>query len=79
MSRGGSRKTAAMSASEASSAEAELSVISDQIERYRDRVVGIIPALRGGEHDDTIAAIFEAERSLRSAHGALERAGRLLR
>lgn len=62
-----------------SSAEAELSVIADHLERYRERVVGLVPTLRGeGEHDDAIAAIYEAERSLRSAHRALTRASRLL-
>ncbi len=61
------------------SAGAELSVIADHLERYRERVVDVVPPLRGTEHDDAIAAIFEAERSLRSAHRALERAARLLR
>lgn len=63
------------------SAEAELSVIADQLERYRERVTGVVPQLRSTEHahDDAIAALFEAERSLRSAHRALERATRLLR
>lgn len=61
-----------------SSAEAELSAIADQLERYRERVVALVPSLRGGNHDDVIAALFEAERSLRSAGRAIDRAGRLL-
>ncbi|MEN9505022.1 MAG: hypothetical protein RI958_948 [Actinomycetota bacterium] len=61
-----------------SSAHAELSAIADQLERYRERVVALVPGLRGGNHDDVIAALFEAERSLRSAGRAVDRAERLL-
>ena len=63
-----------------SSAEAELSVIADHLERYRERVVGLVPTLRGeGEHDDAIAAIYEAERGLSTAIRLLQRATRTAR
>jgi hypothetical protein len=59
-------------------AAAELSVAADHVDRYRERVVGLVTPLLGGDHDDAVAAMFEAERALRSAHRALERASRLL-
>lgn len=52
---------------------AELAVIAEGTDRYRDRVAEL--ARRDlGEHDDLLAAIHEAERALRSAHRALARA-----
>lgn len=57
---------------------AELAVIAEHLDRYRDRVGGLVGSLRGGEHDDAMAAIYEAERALRSAHRALNRAAGLL-
>ncbi len=64
---------------DAASAKSELSVASDHVERYRERVVGLVPSLSGGRHDDAIAAIYEAERALRTATRALDRAVKLLR
>jgi hypothetical protein len=58
---------------------AELSVAADHVDRYRERVAGLVTPLLGGDHDDAVAAMFEAERSLRSASRALERAVRLLK
>jgi hypothetical protein len=61
------------------STAAELSVASDHVDRYRDRVHGLVQPLLGTNHDDAIAAMYEAERSLRSATRAIERAIKLLR
>jgi hypothetical protein len=57
---------------------AELIVAADHIERYRERVGGLVTTLVGHGQEDAIAAIVEAERSLRTAHRMLERAARLL-
>jgi hypothetical protein len=51
------------------SAAAELSVVADHVDRYRERVHGVVRPL----------TVYEAERSLRSAARALERAVKLLR
>jgi hypothetical protein len=59
-------------------ASAELSVASDHVERYRERVAALALPLQGGNHDDVVAAMFEAERALRSASRSLDRAVRLL-
>lgn len=59
-------------------AAAELAVTADHLERYRDRVAAVATSLKGGPHDDAIAAIYEAERSLRTAHRMLTRAASLL-
>ena len=56
---------------------AELSVTADHIDRYRDRVA-MASALAGGNHDDAVAAIYEAERALRTAHRLLDRASNLI-
>lgn len=61
------------------SAAAELSVVADHVDRYRERVHGLVRPLANTNHDDVIAAVYEAERSLRSASRALERAVKLLR
>ena len=60
------------------SAAAELAVTAEHVERYRERVAAIARPLAGGNNDDAIAAIFEAERALRTAHRQLDRAARLL-
>ncbi len=57
---------------------AELSVTADHIDRYRDRVAAMASALAGGNHDDAVAAIYEAERALRTAHRLLDRASNLI-
>ena len=55
---------------------AELAVIAEGTDRYRDRVADL--ARRDlGDHDDLVGAMHEAERALRSAHRALARATRL--
>lgn len=59
-------------------AAAELSVAADHVETYRERVAALAMPLQGGNHDDVVAAMFEAERALRSASRSLDRAVRLL-
>jgi len=61
------------------STKAELSVAADHVDRYRERVAGLVQPLLGGSHDDAIAAMYEAERALRTASRALERAAKLLK
>ena len=61
-----------------STAAAELAVTADHVERYRERIAALAPPLADGNNDDAIAAIFEAERALRTAHRQLDRAARLL-
>ena len=59
-------------------AAAELAVTADHLERYRERIAGVATSLKGGPPDDAIAAIYEAERSLRTANRLLTRAASLL-
>lgn len=68
------RQTLAMT----TSAAAELSVTGEHLSRYRDRVTAIARTLSGGDHDDIVAALFEAERALRTAERAVGRATKLL-
>ena len=60
------------------STAAELAVAADHVERYRERVASLVTPLQGGDHDDVVAAMYEAERALRSASRSLDRAVRLL-
>jgi hypothetical protein len=62
----------------ATTAAAELAVIAEHLDRTRDRVAGLAAPLRGGDHDDAAAAIYEAERALRTAQRLLTRASGLL-
>ena len=61
-----------------STAAAELSVASDHVERYRERVAALVTPLLDGDHDDAVSAMFEAERALRTAVRSLDRAVKLL-
>jgi hypothetical protein len=56
---------------------AELAVIADGTERYFERVRELGSSTLGENLEDLLAAIHEAERSLRSAHRALLRATRI--
>ena len=57
---------------------AELAVMAEGTDRYRDRVADL--ARRNlAEHDDLVSAIHEAERALRTAQRALTRANKLAR
>jgi hypothetical protein len=70
---------ASPTADAARSTAAELSVAADHVDRYRERVHGLLQPLLGSDHDDAVSAMYEAERSLRAAGRALERAVKLLR
>lgn len=61
-----------------SHAAAELAVTADHVERYRQPIAALATPLRDGEHDDVVAAMSEAERSLRTAQRSIERAVKLL-
>ncbi|HWL43235.1 MAG TPA: hypothetical protein VNQ73_09845 [Ilumatobacter sp.] len=56
------------------SVAAELHVIVDQAERLRERVGSLAEPLLGGDRDDLVAAIHEAERQLLMATRSLQRA-----
>jgi len=58
---------------------AELSAISDAVERARDRVGELAAPYLGGEREDVVAAIVEAERELRRAARALQRSLKVVR
>ena len=58
---------------------AEIGAIADGVDRYRSRVAGLAEPLAGTTKDDLIAVLYEAERSLLSAHRALQRAVKLAR
>lgn len=61
------------------STAAEIGVIADGIDRYRSRVVGLAEPIIGTPNEDLLAALYEAERNLRTASRSLERAQRLAR
>jgi hypothetical protein len=63
---------------EASSTAAELAALADTLGRSRDRVVGLAEPYLGTEREDIVAAVYEAERQLRGAERALQRALKLL-
>jgi hypothetical protein len=56
---------------------AELSAATEAIGSYRRRVGDLAGPYLGTERDDLVSAIYEAERSLRTAERLLERALRL--
>jgi hypothetical protein len=58
---------------------AELSVTAEHVERYRERIAALAQPLLDGRHEDAVATMFEAERSLRTAHRLLDRASAMLR
>lgn len=58
---------------------AELAVMAEGTERYRQRVSDLGQGNLGGLHDDLLAAIHEADRALRTAQRALLRASRMVK
>jgi hypothetical protein len=62
-----------------SATAAELSAAADVIGRYQRRVSELAVPHLGTERDDLVSAIYEAERSLRTAERLLQRAIRLAR
>lgn len=57
---------------------AELGAAADAINRYRNRVAGLIENI-GPNHEDLISAMYEAERALLSAERLLIRAEKIAR
>jgi hypothetical protein len=63
--------------SPSSATAAELSAAAEAIESYRRRVGDLASPHLGTERDDLVSAIYEAERSLRTAGRLLQRALKL--
>jgi len=66
-----------MSASPSSTA-AEVSAISEAVERSSRRLAELVEPYLGTEREDIIAVLYEAERQLLSANRTLQRALRTL-
>jgi len=64
--------------STATATAAELSAALEAIGSYRRRVGDLVVPHLGSERDDLVAAIYEAERSLRTAERVLQRALKLV-
>jgi hypothetical protein len=58
---------------------AELSSLSTTLTDLERRVAAIAGRWEGTDHDDVVAALYDAERNLRAANRGVERAERLLR
>lgn len=58
------------------STAAQLATFADTVADYRSRVADLAEPFVGGERDDLVTAIHEAERQLRNAERALIRAAR---
>ena len=56
------------------STTAELATIADNVAGYRSRVAGLAEPFVGGDREDLVTAIHEAERQLRNAERSLIRA-----
>jgi hypothetical protein len=56
---------------------AELGALVETLRRTRDRVAGLAEPYLGTNRDDIVAAIYEADRHLRGAERALDRAIKL--
>lgn len=68
-----------MAAPDPATTAAELTAVADTLGRSRERVAGLATAYLTTEREDLVTAIFEAERLLRNAERALERAVKLAR
>ena len=68
-----------MSSPDASSTAAELSAAAEAIKSYQRRVSDLVQPHLGTERDDLVTAIYEAERSLRTAERLLQRAVKVAR
>jgi tRNA U54 and U55 pseudouridine synthase Pus10 len=62
-----------------STTAAELSVTAEHVARYREKVASLARPLHDEHEADAVAAMYEAERALRTAQRLLERAADLLR
>jgi hypothetical protein len=63
--------------SNASATAAELSAAAEAVGNYQRRVADLAAPHLGGERADLVSAIYEAERSLRTAERLLQRAVKL--
>jgi len=63
-----------MSSSAATATAAELSAAVEAVASYRQRVAALVGTHLGTEREDLVAAIYEAERALRTAERVLQRA-----
>jgi hypothetical protein len=63
-----------MSSSAPAATAAELSAAAEAVAGYRRRVAALVGPHLGTEREDLIAAIYEAERGLRTAERLLQRA-----
>jgi hypothetical protein len=63
-----------MSAPDPTSTAAELSAVSETVQRSRERVAGLAEPFLGTERDDIVTAVYEADRQLLGAERALQRA-----
>lgn len=61
------------------SSNAEISVIADGINMYRARIAGLAEPFVGSPQEDLLSTLYEAERALRNAHRAMQRAIKLSR
>jgi hypothetical protein len=66
-----------MSSSPAAATATELSAAAEAVGGYERRVAALAAPHLGTEHEDLVAAIYEAERSLRTAQRLLLRAAKL--
>lgn len=60
-----------------SSVAAELGAAADAISSYQRRIAELVGPDLGADRDDLVAAIYEAERSLRTAARLLDRARKI--
>jgi hypothetical protein len=56
---------------------AELNVLVEHFERYRERVAALAVPHLGTDRDDLVAVIYEAERSILTASRTLRRAAKV--
>lgn len=56
------------------STAAEISALTDAIERARQRVAGLAEPFLASQRDDIISALYESERALLAAERTLQRA-----
>lgn len=61
----------------ATTTAAELAAAADAVDRYRQRVGDLARPHLGTEHEDLVAAIYEAERALHAAQRQLQRAAKV--
>lgn len=64
---------------ELSSVAAELSAVTETVQRSRLRIADLAQPFIGSEREDVLSAIYEAERALLNAERTLMRAHKTLR